>query len=1124
LPSTLGRYLLRDVLGEGGSGTVYRAWDPTWDRFVALKVLRERSPVTFEELKREFRAAKLVRHRNVARCYELDVEFAGPEARGRGAYLAWVAMELVDGVALDDWLAARAHPIAERPSTDPQSLRGAAAQLVAGVAAIHKAGLLHLDIKPQNILVDGSGRLAIVDFGAAARHRVVPEPWFEGWITPAFAAPERFFSDEVGPGADWFSVGVVLYLALTGRLPERAKDRARWGSVPETELDAIADVRWRTACAALLAARPEARSPAGLLELLGRSATAAEGDGEPSPALAAARGSDTPASVPLAHLREAARQASHGNQRRVWLVGSTAEVGEVITALGTDLVSRGWKMLTGQPYGRERVPFNLFDGIAEQLAVELWADPGLVPDGGLAAAATTFPVIALALRDTAVTETPERGLAADLVALLSRMAAKRPLCLTLGDLSWGDRDSAHLFLELHLGLLGHPVLLVLGSPAGSASPFEEELRVLGWWEAAQARDVMISVGQGAVGSTSDAIHGLSPPARRALHMLALLGGPSQVAWLRELGDVDAGACDELVDAGLVRFRSRAAQETLVCASPAVEEAAMRLYGDMSGLCERAAVVLASDPSVPAERVARLWSRAGQPEQALSAAERAAQEAEAAGAFDRAARVWEWVSELRAEPAARAAARASAAECHVRAGHRAHAASLVEALAESAPEPARAAGLRLRAADLWLGSGHPDRGRALLTVHLPYVGARSIHHFVRGVVASVRARRSDHDLPDAAWTATRGLLSTDWLGGCVSALVALLVTSEQDPRRWARARIVAGGVVLAPMPGPLGRLGRRLLAAGEAIGERTGDPYLRGIARVIRGQMNLLDGRWSAARTGCLDGLSLLEPLGTEVEYERNIGRMGWMRATEELGDYTQLPEAAPDAFQRALRSNDRYAALTLAFNAALGWLARGEASAAETILAMASDGWEEPHLTLQDVYLVRTRALLAAWNGDASGALRLWEALWPRVRRSAILAVPLGKIDVWVGRGRAALSVLDQTSSHSSALEIATEAAQKLRGSPRPDGRGHGELFHAALAMRRGRCAEGHAALGRASAAFAEAGMTAMAACAHLHRARLDKAETDVARHTETLQTLGITAPERWTSVHAPGLALKGHT
>jgi eukaryotic-like serine/threonine-protein kinase len=205
-PSTLGRYLLRDVLGEGGSGTVYRAWDPTWDRFVALKVLRERSPVSFEELKREFRAAKLVRHRNVARCYELDVEVAEPAAAGRGSHLAWVAMELVDGVALDDWLTARGGSLAERPSSsEPQFLRGAIAQLVAGVSAIHEAGLLHLDLKPQNILVDGSGRLAIVDFGAAARHRVMPEPWFEGWITPAFAAPERFVSDEVGPGADWFS-------------------------------------------------------------------------------------------------------------------------------------------------------------------------------------------------------------------------------------------------------------------------------------------------------------------------------------------------------------------------------------------------------------------------------------------------------------------------------------------------------------------------------------------------------------------------------------------------------------------------------------------------------------------------------------------------------------------------------------------------------------------------------------------------------------------------------------------------------------------------------------------------------------------------------------------------------
>ncbi len=239
--TTIGRYVVIDRLGAGAMGVVYAAYDPQLDRKIALKLLQPRAVGTSggtsarARLLREAKALARVAHPNVVAVH--DVGELGVASHD-GPSPVFIAMEFVDGVSLRQWLAERG-----RPWPQIVEVFVAAAH---GLAAAHDLGVVHRDIKPDNLMIDRNGRVRVMDFGIAratedeSAPAVVPaivvaddaddDPGLTrtGAIlgTPAYMSPEQHRSGRVDGRSDQYSLAVALYEALFGVRPFDAKDIA----------------------------------------------------------------------------------------------------------------------------------------------------------------------------------------------------------------------------------------------------------------------------------------------------------------------------------------------------------------------------------------------------------------------------------------------------------------------------------------------------------------------------------------------------------------------------------------------------------------------------------------------------------------------------------------------------------------------------------------------------------------------------------------------------------------------------------------------------------------------------------------------------------------------------------
>ncbi|RIK45812.1 MAG: hypothetical protein DCC58_05270 [Chloroflexi bacterium] len=201
-----GRYELRAPLGEGTFSITWRATDNLLGRDVAVKVLREQysnHPTFAPRFEYEARAAALISHPNVVAVFDF----------GRDDDLRYIVMQYVPGPTLKEFIRHEGRlPIDESIAF--------ARQILEGLAAIHDAGIIHRDVKPQNVLLTETRQAKLTDFGIA---RSLAESDLTGTGTAigtaAYMAPEQAAGDEVGPATDLYSVGVILYEMLTGRLP-----------------------------------------------------------------------------------------------------------------------------------------------------------------------------------------------------------------------------------------------------------------------------------------------------------------------------------------------------------------------------------------------------------------------------------------------------------------------------------------------------------------------------------------------------------------------------------------------------------------------------------------------------------------------------------------------------------------------------------------------------------------------------------------------------------------------------------------------------------------------------------------------------------------------------------------
>jgi serine/threonine-protein kinase len=203
-----GRYHLRGWLGSGGMGTVYRADDTELGEQVAIKVLRPQlvgDAIALERFRREVKLARRVAHKNVARMFDIG-EHAGAK---------FLTMELVEGQPLSQ-------RIAEGPASAGRVV-GIGAELCAGLGAAHAAGVVHRDLKPDNILIAYDGRAVITDFGIAHAALGAPDAGVTAASmvigTPAYMSPEQLEGRDVDGRADLWALGVILYELATGQRP-----------------------------------------------------------------------------------------------------------------------------------------------------------------------------------------------------------------------------------------------------------------------------------------------------------------------------------------------------------------------------------------------------------------------------------------------------------------------------------------------------------------------------------------------------------------------------------------------------------------------------------------------------------------------------------------------------------------------------------------------------------------------------------------------------------------------------------------------------------------------------------------------------------------------------------------
>jgi len=221
------RYEILEMLGRGGMGEVWRAFDLKLRVEVGLKALREelfQSERRLELLRQEVRAAREVVSPNVCRIFDL-IEIDGREL---------VSMEYVDGATLLGVLQ-------ERGPLDLKEAQDIASQFLAGLEAIHKAGLVHRDIKPENIMLTRAGRVVVMDFGLA---RQETEGGGSVSGTPAYMAPEHAAGQTLDARADVYSAGVVLAEMVSPEGLKSAETRHSVWEAVRSEPAQIPDSPW----------------------------------------------------------------------------------------------------------------------------------------------------------------------------------------------------------------------------------------------------------------------------------------------------------------------------------------------------------------------------------------------------------------------------------------------------------------------------------------------------------------------------------------------------------------------------------------------------------------------------------------------------------------------------------------------------------------------------------------------------------------------------------------------------------------------------------------------------------------------------------------------------------------
>ena len=470
-------------------GVVYRAFDRVLGREVALKMVRHATGRDLYRFKREFRLLADLVHPNLVGLHELYTD--GNE---------WFfTMELVEGVPFIAWarpattrlptdhafdplqstgsamLHAGRHP-SESPLREDR-LRAALGQLADAVLALHATGKLHRDIKPSNVLVERDGTVKVLDFGLVADTDSIDRTHETAAAvgTPNYMSPEQAADRPLTEASDWYSVGVVLYEALTGRRPfegappQVMKRKQTEVPAPPSTLAPDVPVDLESLCLHLLTPAAETRaSGADVLAVLGRTASTATRDLERAMAPTPFVGRERELAALSTALADARDHCVAVFVRGESGIGKSHLLRQFLDCDASAVV------LEGRCYERESVPHKALDTVVDALAAALLRLPPEVRRAVLPRDVATlqrlFPVLRrvpeIADRTVVAAFPPDpqelrRRAFGALRSLLRALAARAPVMIAIDDLQWGDADSAVFLSDLVHHPEPLPLLLVL---------------------------------------------------------------------------------------------------------------------------------------------------------------------------------------------------------------------------------------------------------------------------------------------------------------------------------------------------------------------------------------------------------------------------------------------------------------------------------------------------------------------------------------------------------------------------------------------------------------------------------------------------------------------------------------